>query len=336
VRIRLIGLSLLAGIIFPASSALAAGSNGIGVRLVDIRAGSSDNPRAASYIVERLAPGARISRRVEITNTTHSAAVVSIYPAGAGLHLGAFGFAPGHTRNELSSWTAVSRAVLRLAPGTKAFETVTVDVPKDASSGERYAVIWAEVSAPAPAGGGVTLVNRVGVRMYLSVGPGGAPPANFAIGPLAAERSATGAPLVVAKIHNSGRRTLDVNGNVTLSNGPSGLRAGPFLVKLSALAPGTSMPAIVRLDKRLPRGPWRVDMRLSSGFVERAAVKTMTFPRYGTAARPPVVTATPSGSGRLILAAIGLSVLLAAAAVALLHARRGRQGRGGIGPAATT
>ena len=49
-----------------------------------------------------------------------------------------------------------------------------IDVPVDASAGERYAVVWAEVSAPASAAGGVTLVNRVGVRVYLSVAPGGA------------------------------------------------------------------------------------------------------------------------------------------------------------------
>ena len=198
-RIRLIGLSLLAGIIVPASSALATGSGGIGIRLVDVPTESRGDPLARSYIVDRLAPGTSIQRRVEITNSTRSPAEVAVYPAAANLRRGTFGFAPGHSRNELSNWTSVSRDVLRLPPGSKAFQTVTINVPKDASSGERYAVIWAEVSAPTPTQGGVTLVNRVGVRMYLSVGPGGAPPANFTIGSLSAERSKTGEPLVVAR-----------------------------------------------------------------------------------------------------------------------------------------
>jgi hypothetical protein len=335
VRGRLIGVSVLAGIIVPASTALAAlphrptaGSGSIGIRLVDVPADSRD-PLARSFIVDRLGPGTTIRRRVEISNSTRSTADVAVYPAAASLRRGRFGFAPGHSRNELSSWTSVSRDVLRLPPGTKALETLTINVPKDASSGERYAVIWAEVSAPAPAGGGVTLVNRVGIRMYLSIGPGGAPPSNFVIGSLTAERAATGEPLVVAKIHNSGQRTLDISGTLTLSNGPGGLRAGPFPVKLgTALAPNDSEPATVRLDKRLPRGPWLVHMRLRTGLIQRVAVATVRFPRHAGAAKPPIAKVAPAESRHLILVVLILLVLLAVAALALLFSRRMRRGCG--------
>jgi hypothetical protein len=287
VRNRLIALSLLVGIIVPASSALAALSNqstadpgGIGIRIVDVPANSRNDPLARSYIVNRLAPGKSIRRRVEIGNTTPSTAAVAVYAAAASIRQGRFAFAPSHSRNELSSWTSVSRQVVRLTPGTKAFDTVTIRVPKDASSGERYAVIWAEVSAPGSATGGVTLVNRVGIRMYLSIGPGGAPPSNFVIGALTAKRSASGEPLVVARIHNRGKRTLDISGSLTLSAGPGGVRAGPFSVKLGApLSPGDSKPVTVRLDKRLPRGPWRAQIRLRSRLIQRVAVATITFPR---------------------------------------------------------
>ena len=78
--------------------------------------------------------------------------------------------ASGRGSNELSRWTSVSQDVVRFARGSEAFDTVTINVPSDASSGERYAVLWAEVSAPPT--GGIALVNRVGVRMYLSIGPG--------------------------------------------------------------------------------------------------------------------------------------------------------------------
>lgn len=310
----LIALSLLAGIIVPASNALAAGPGSIGIRLVDVPA-DSRHPLARTYIVDRVAPGTSIRRRVEVINTTGSTADVAIYPAAANLRRSKFGFAPGHSGNELSSWTSVSRDVLRLPPGRKTVETVTVDVPLEASSGERYAVIWAEVTQPAPVAGGVTLVNRVGVRMYLSIGPGGAPPSNFVIRSLAAKRTATGERLVVALVQNSGQSTLEISGNLTLSKGPGGLSAGPIPVKLdTALTPGESKRVNVRLDDQLPRGPWRAQMRLRSGSIQRVAVATITFPRPSAAANAPTAKDAPRPYRQLGLIGVILLALLAAAA----------------------
>jgi hypothetical protein len=336
VRICLIALSLLAGIVIPTSSALAAplhqpiGAGGIGIRLVDVPAGSGSDPLNRSYLVDRPAPGTSIRRRVEIINSTRSTADVSVYPAAAGLRSGTFGFAPGHGRNELSGWTSVSPGALRLPSGSKAFETVTINVPEDASSGMRYAVIWAEVSARAraPAAGGVTLVNRVGVRMYLSIGPGGTRPANFAIGPLTAERSETGEPLVVLGVRNTGARALDIGGNLTLAKGPGGLRAGPFPVTLEhALAPGDSESVTVRLDKRVPRGPWLARIRLRTGLIQRTATATITFPSPGGAANPAKARVGHGEHRNLILLA-----LLAVAVLALpLYRRRGAGGTATLG-----
>jgi len=184
-RSRLIVLSLLAGITIPASSALAAtsphtgtaGQGSIGIRLVYAPTESND-PRTSSYIIDRLAPGTTVSRRVEIVNSTRSTKNVALYPAAASLIQGKFGFAHNHRSNDLSRWTSVSRGARLLPAGAKSFETVTISVPKDASSGRRYAVLWAEVSAPTV--GGVTLVNRVGIRIYLSIRPEGAPIASVA------------------------------------------------------------------------------------------------------------------------------------------------------------
>jgi hypothetical protein len=314
-RCRLLALSLLAAAVFVPAAGAAASSGGIGVRLVDVPT-ASRNPLARSYIVDALAPGTSVRRRVEIRNSTRAPADVVVYPGAAHFRRGNFSFASGRTRNELAGWTSVSRGALRLQPGTSVFETVTIKVPKSAASGERYAVLWAAVSGPAPAGGGVTLVNRVGVRMYVSVSPGGAPPSSFAIGVLTAERSATREPLVVANVRNSGRQTLDIGGILTLSAGPGGLRAGPFPVTLrAALAPGASEQASVRLDRRLPRGPWRAELRLTSGTIERSAVATISFPIVVPAAKVP--TASLVIRGGLILIA-----LLAIAALILLFTRR--------------
>lgn len=325
-RRRLLGVSLVAGIILPVTGALAAmpkqpipGSGSIGIRLVDVPEHARDDPQARVYIVDRLAPGTSTRRRVEIINTTRSTVNIAVYPAAASLRRGRFGLAPGRTRNELSSWTRVSRGVLRLAPGTKTFEMVTINVPKLASPGKRYAVIWAEASARAPAAGGVTLVNRVGIRVYVTVGKGGAPPANFAISRLAAKRSATGAPLVVAKIHNSGGRALQISGNLTLSKGPGGVRAGPFPVQLgTVLAAGASQAVTVRLDKRLARGPWRAHMRLRSGLIQRVAVATITFPPRAGTAKPP---AGSSDARHMIGLLLILLAFLAAGAFVLFRFR---------------
>jgi len=322
VRIRDLAVPLLAGMLVCAGTALAAephnpaaraGPGGIGVRLLSPPAVAGD-PLGRSYVVERLAPGKSVRRRIEIRNSTLSSAAVSVYPAAADLRRGAFAFADGRSQNELSRWTSLDREVLRLRPGGATFETVTIRVPKDASPGVRYAVIWAEISAPAAAVGSVKLVNRVGIRMYISVGPGGAPRSNFAIGPLSAGRTASGAPLVVANVRNNGGRTLEIGGNLTLVHGPAGLRAGPFPVTLGAtLAPGGSEPVSVRLDRRLPQGPWRARLRLGSGLVQREAAATITFPQVA-----------PAGSHHRTLAIL-LVVLLAVAAALLLLSRRSRQ-----------
>jgi hypothetical protein len=329
-RGRLMVLALLVGIIVPASSASAtppheaavplggADAGGIGIRLVDVPAAVRD-PLARLYIVGRLEPGTSIRRRVEISNSTGSIANVGVYAAAARLRRGDFAFAPSHSRNELSGWTSVDQAVLRLQPRSSGLETLTIEVPKNASSGEHYAVVWAEISAPAPTAGGVTFVNRVGVRMYISIGPGGALPANFAIGALTAGRSASGGPRVVAEIRNSGRRTLEVGGYLTLASGPGGLRAGPFPVKLrTALAPNQAELATVRLDDRLPRGPWHAHLVLNSGRIHREATATIRFPSLATT--KPIAKAV--GHDHLILVVGTLLLVLLAAVAALPLSRR--------------
>jgi len=331
VRVRLLVLLLFAGAgaVAPVGMAFAsspdqpaAGSGSVGIRLVPLAGASPDGTLASSYVVDRLAPGTNLTRSVEIDNTTRSTIDVSVYPAGAGIVRGRFAFAPGHGGNELSSWTSVSDDLVRLAPGTEAFDTLTISVPHTASSGERYGVLWAEVSASPVAGGGVTLVNRVGVRLYLSIGPGGGPSSGFTIGPLTAERSSSGKQFVAAKVRNSGQSTLDITGNLALSNGPDGLRAGPFAATLvTVVAPGVSEPVTVQLDSVLPRGPWRADLSLTSGLLHDSAENMITFPPNAVVAKPPVTVGFPM----LLLVVIVLLVMLAIAVLGLLVSRRRMQ-----------
>jgi hypothetical protein len=290
-RVRLAGatalaLALVAGLL--ATSAFAAASRpplaarGIGIQLVTSPAAPPLDPLARIYITGQFAPGATSSRQVAITNTTRQAQTVSLYSAAASMHGGVFAFAANRTQNELSGWTSVSHPVLRLSAGATAVETVTIRVPTRASAGERYSVVWAAVTAPSARAGGVKLVNRVGVRIYLSVGSGGAPPVSFVLGMPRATRSGTGRPLVVASVRNDGEGTIALSGSLLLSRGPGGLRAGPFPLRLArALAPHRSRRITLLLNTQLPRGPWHVQITLTGGTTHRSSSARITFPELG-------------------------------------------------------
>ena len=325
----LIALLLLAGVIAPAGSAFAAapkqpavGADSIGIRLLAGPGVTSDNPLARTYIVDQLKPGTTITRTVEIYNTTGAIADISVYPAGASIVRGNIEFAPGHSQDELSGWTGVSNPLVRLPSGAQALDTLTIQVPANASPGERYAVLWAEVSTPPTIAGGLRMVNRVGVRMYLSIEAGGTLPSNFTIGALVAERSVTGERVVVATVHNTGQSTLDITGDLSLPKGPGGLRAGPFAATLGPiLAPHSAELVSVRIDAALPRGPWRAELSLTSGLIHRSAVATITFPFY---------TGVAKGDSPLTLVTLVLLVLLMIIALALLVLFGHRSRRRGV------
>jgi hypothetical protein len=212
--------------------------------------------------------------------------------------------------------------------GSKATAMVTITVPKDAAPGEQYGVIWAEARSAAKAGGGVVQVSRVGVRLYVSVGPGGPPPANFTIDTMTAQRAANGQPMVVASVHNTGGRAMDMSGALELTKGPGGLSAGPFPANVGVtLAVGADAKVTVALDKALPAGPWQATIKLRSGLIERETSATLTFPAKGSA--DPVATkpAEPASGGVptwAYLAGAGLLAALTAAAAAVTITRRRR------------
>ncbi|MGQ0483060.1 MAG: hypothetical protein ACT4O0_18790 [Pseudonocardia sp.] len=258
----------------PASAAPNPG--GIGLRLMDVPTAAAEDPRARLYIVDHLAPGTVINRRVEVSNTTKAPVRVSMYSAAADIKDGSFTGAAGRTPNELSTWTTLSQGTVNLAPGAKAPNTVTIAVPADAAPGEQYAVVWAEIGS---SGEGVNLVNRVGLRLYVSVGEGNAPAASFDIESVTATRDAEGHPVVTAEVRNDGGRALDMSGTLTLSDGPGSMSAGPFPARLgSTLAPGQSTAVTIPLDRQLPAGPWTAALALLSGQLEKSARASIEFP----------------------------------------------------------
>ena len=325
-RCVLVALALTAGVAVaaPASASTAApssvsratGTGSIGLRLLEVPASARNDPRAQLYIVDHLAPGTVVHRRIEVSNTTGSTAHILLYPAAASVAKGSFLGAAGHTRNDLSTWTSVSPGAPDVPAGGRVTATVTITVPRDAAPGEQYGVVWAEARTARIAGGGVVQVNRVGIRLYLSVGPGGPPAANFTIGSLTAKRATDGQPTVQASVHNTGGRALDMNGNLRLLTGPGGLSAGPFPAILgTTLAIGDTQLVTIALDKQLPAGPWDARITLRSGLLERSARATITFPAAGAA--PSVITSS-NPPGWLYPAIAGLVALLLVAILVLL------------------
>ncbi|PZG12830.1 peptidase [Micromonospora craterilacus] len=289
---------------------------GIGIRLVDIPAARVNDPRARVYIIDHVKPGATVSRRIEVSNGSPDRQEVELYAGGATIEENTFTVPEGHGGNELSGWISLGSASLDLAPGQSRQVEVDIEVPRTASKGERYGAIWAPVSSAPKRNGNVIQVHRVGLRLYLDVGPGGEPPTDFRVDDVAAEPGPGEFPLVTARVTNTGGRALDMTGTLTLTKGP--VRAGPFKVTNGVtILPGQSGRVQIEVDQSLPAGVWDVRLVLTSGVVERTAEGRITLP---VATRAAMQSSTP---GWLVYS-LGTLVALAALGVfaAWLFARR--------------
>lgn len=293
----------------PSGTSTPGSETGVGIRLLDVPAATQTDPRARSYIVDNLAPGTTIHRRVEVQNNTNSAQTVQVYAGAAHIQDNSFVGEDGAAKNALTTWTSLDHPALTMAPGGKADVVATIAVPADAPEGEQYAAIWAEVRAPADPKTHIVSASRAGVRVYLSVGPGNGPAADFSITSVTASRDKTGAPSIDATVTNSGGRALDLSGTVMLTAGPGGLSAGPFPTpKTITLTPGSQGSIPLALSTTIPDGPWTATVTLHSGLITHTATTQLTFPQAGQSNNVPV-SANPLIPGWLLvmIAAIALS-----------------------------
>ena len=100
--------------------------------------------------------------------------------------------------------------------------------------------------------------------------------------------------MVLATVHNTGGRALDMSGTLELTDGPGGLNAGPFPVVVgTTLGVGDTESVTIALDEALPAGPWNSEIILRSGLLERSASATITFPASGTALPVDTVRRSP-------------------------------------------
>jgi hypothetical protein len=270
-------------------------SSSVGVRIADVPQRLSGDPRAALYIVDHAAPGTRIQRQIEVSTANTSPVTIDLYAGAAAIEDGVFAGAPEDSANELSTWTSINPISLTISAIEPALATVVIDVPLQAPPGEHYAAVWAQTQPPDGASTGVAQISRVGIRIYLFVGPGGAPAADFEISDLIAGRSDDSIPFVLASVQNTGGRALDLLGTLTLEDGPGGLTAGPFPVNMSiTLGVGESGQVSIPLDPRIPAGPWDAELTLTSGLVERTVRAQLTFPDSGMGSPVPAQESSPT------------------------------------------
>ena len=313
-------LVLAAGILSQAASAAASAQllaaprpQEFGVRLVDVPVSEADNPRALRYIVDYLPTGTVIHRRILIMNQETRPARFTVYPDAAYITNGLFTGYAGGTRNELTGWISVQHPAVTLPAGASAMDTITIKVPAGATRGEHYGVIWVQQTAQRHAanGFGVIEVSRVGIRIYLAVGRGGAPPTSFAIASITARRSAGGQPSIVAHVDNTGGRAVDLDGSARLTDGPGNSSAGPFPAQqIITLAPGQTGNMTFAPPKKLPTGSWRVTISLVSGITTCTATATIRF--------TPVLVAQ-AGLPGMAWIWIALGVLVLALAVVMVR-----------------
>lgn len=255
---------------------------GLGIRLLDVPVDAADNPRAQNYVIDHVAPGATLTRRFVVSNGGSGPFAALIYPTEARINANRFVPAPGQRQNDLASWITVDQPRVDLGDIDSEIVTLTIDVPVDAPDGEHYAVVFAE-RPPAADGREVGIAARVGIRIYLSVGTGSAPATDFEIDSMIAGRSQAGEAVVVTTITNTGGRAIDVSGDITLSNGPEGRRAGPVQIPTgTTVAPGEVGTVEAVFDPDLADGPWLAQVRLRSGLVELSARAVISFPPMAT------------------------------------------------------
>ena len=140
------------------------------------------------------------------------------------------------------------------------FDTVTITVPEQASAGKRYAVVLGR-----GIGAGVRRRHPREPRRHPDL-PLGRPWRREAaeLRNRLAQREAlpAGAPLVVAIVHNTGGRTLDISGDLILTQDQAASRRA-----LSGRVESRPGAGRLRVGDRtarqaIPRGPWQAQIRL--------------------------------------------------------------------------
>ncbi|MDQ1123150.1 hypothetical protein [Microbacterium trichothecenolyticum] len=130
---------------------------------------NADGPDGRISLRHTVDPGGNIADAIAVTNLGAESTSYLVAPGDGVLgDDGAFDIASGEPR-DAGAWVSISgldAGVLTLGPGETRVLPVRIDVPADAVPGDHPAGIVVGVSR---GDGGVTVTNRIGVRLHLQV-----------------------------------------------------------------------------------------------------------------------------------------------------------------------
>src|SRR3954464_8535974 len=121
-RRLLASLAVAGAFVAPATPAYSASGAahkhpGLGIRLLEAPTALANDPRAHIYIIDHLAPGTTIKRKVQVSDGTVNPLDVSLYAAGSQIKGGVWSPFSGNQPDELSQWISMSPASVHLSPG---------------------------------------------------------------------------------------------------------------------------------------------------------------------------------------------------------------------------
>jgi len=180
-------------------------------------------------------PGTQIVDSVLITNQGTAPADFLIYATDAtnDLDTGAFGLLKRDEKpTDIGSWITMASDKLTIGPGMQATVPFNLLIPSDAAPGDHVAgIVAAVLTTGQQDGSAVTLEQRVGARVYLTVS--GIPKVGVEATGLVAGFTpewnpfAPGTMDVNYLVHNTGNIRMDINQKVVVT-GPFGIPLGEF------------------------------------------------------------------------------------------------------------
>lgn len=245
--------------------------SGIGIRILEKPIQDKGNRRADNYFVDTLHQGDEVKKRIEVKNYNYDDVVVDLYTTEAKIENSSFVGAERGNQNDLARWIALPVDKIEIEARKAATVEFTIKIPQDAEDGERYAAVWAQPRiSTAPDEQGIALTSRVGLRSYVLVGDP-VPEGSFDVIQKRFERSPSNTPILVVRVRNTGQRALDISATASLSEGPGGAKAGPFVSDSGLTLPIAGEDDItVYLADGLPNGPWKAHLLLESGTIQNS------------------------------------------------------------------
>ncbi|HVF75962.1 MAG TPA: hypothetical protein VM938_13030 [Acidimicrobiales bacterium] len=234
--------------------------------------------RDRSYVVRTVEPGAEFSDRLLAVNLTDKPIELDVAPVDATI-TGDGQFAPGTATQADGRWLTVTPARVRVPARGTTPVSVRVKVPADAAEGDHIAAVVAQKAGPPTGSGNVQLVQRVGVRVYLTVqsaagesGRTGGLARTFEFKDLRWAGDA-----FEVDVQNTGDLLVEPLGTLTISRG--GLDGSTDLPVLGTVPPREQRTFKVPPPKPLEPGTYdaRMKLRLVQGGADQERSLTFTF-----------------------------------------------------------